>query len=166
LTELDLRRIRAALSLVQAEVIIRIRAEVGGFAFAEFAFVLIAFLINGAFAIAKELFVPERINESVDAFSSVVALVVPGTGLEDGITENTRPSVRTVAVHVIDLLVRVKVKVCTVVLLRVTGKGRGSDDAGIVSAVQSTSGLHSWKNATQDGGSSQEEEGVVIAYHR
>jgi hypothetical protein len=153
----DLRIIRAALSLMQAEVIVRIRAKVGGFVFAVFAFVHVAFLVKGVFAVAKELFVPERIKKSVDTLSSVVTLVVPGTGLEDGVAQDACPSVRTVAVHITHFLVGVKVKVRTVVLLSVIGKGCGSDDAGIVSAVQGTQGaiclsLRLRNNTTAQGG--------------
>jgi hypothetical protein len=155
---------------MEAEVIPRISAEVCSLVFAELALILIAFIINGIFAVAKELGVTKGIKESVYTFSSVVALVVPGTGLKDGITQDTSPSVRTIAVHVIDILVRVKVKVRTVGLLNVISKRRGSNDAFIVSAVQVTQGalclsLHLVNETAQGGGSSEEEEGVVEAHH-
>jgi hypothetical protein len=172
LNDLDLRVIRAALSLVEAKVIVGVRAKVGGLVFAVFALVRIAFVIKGVFAVAKELFVAERIEESFDTFSSMVALVIPGAGLEDNIAQDTRPSVRTVAVHVTDILVRVRVKVRTVVLLRVIHERGGTKNAGIVSAVQVTCcavclGLDLWNNAAAQGsdGSSEEKQGVV-AHHR
>jgi hypothetical protein len=150
---------------METEVILRIRAKVGSLVFAVFPFILGAILRKGTFAVAKELFVAKRIQESILALSSVVALVVPGTGFKDGIAQDTRPSVRTIAVLVIDFLVLVKVKVRTVGVLKVLGKHGGSFHAFIVSAVQVTYSLHFLSKAAQGGGSSEEEEGVVVAHH-
>jgi hypothetical protein len=155
LNGIDLRVISVALSLVEAEVIFRIRAKVGGLVLAVFAFVLDTILVKGAFAVAKELCVAERIQESILAFSSVVALVVPGTGFKDGITQDTRPSMRTIAVLVIDIFVLVKVKIGTVGVLKVLGEIRGSFLAFIVSAVQVTYSLYFLSKAAQ--GSKDEE---------